>query len=62
LGETALPPVPPAVGNALYSLGIHVTDLPISPERVLEVIDRREAGETEYKHEGGMHAAKGASR
>ena len=31
LGETALPPVPPAIGNALYSRGIHVTDLPISP-------------------------------
>ena len=36
LGETALPPVPPAIGNALYSRGIHVTDLPISPERVLD--------------------------
>ena len=43
LGETALPPVPPAIGNALYSLGIHITDLPITPERVLEAIDRREA-------------------
>ena len=31
LGETALPPVPPAIGNALYSRGIHVTGLPISP-------------------------------
>jgi CO/xanthine dehydrogenase Mo-binding subunit len=41
LGETALPPIPPAVGNALYSLGIHVTDLPISAEAVLEAIDRR---------------------
>jgi CO/xanthine dehydrogenase Mo-binding subunit len=41
LGETALPPIPPAVGNALYSLGIHVTDLPITPETVLEAIDRR---------------------
>jgi CO/xanthine dehydrogenase Mo-binding subunit len=41
LGETALPPVPPAIGNALYSLGIHVTDLPISAEHVLDAIDRR---------------------
>ena len=36
LGETALPPVPPAIGNALSSLGIAVTDLPMTPEAVLE--------------------------
>jgi len=41
LGETALPPVPPAIGNALASLGIEVNDLPITPEAVLEAIDRR---------------------
>jgi CO/xanthine dehydrogenase Mo-binding subunit len=35
LGETALPPVPPAIGNAVASLGVHVTDLPMTPERVL---------------------------
>ena len=38
LGETALPPVPPAIGNALASLGAHVTELPITPERVLEAL------------------------
>jgi hypothetical protein len=42
LGETALPPVPPAIGNALYSTGIHVTELPISPERVLDAVDARD--------------------
>ncbi len=41
LGETALPPVPPSVGNALASLGLHVTDLPISAEAVLDAVDRR---------------------
>jgi CO/xanthine dehydrogenase Mo-binding subunit len=41
LGETALPPVPPAVGNALGSLGIHATELPITAEAVLEAVDRR---------------------
>jgi len=57
LGETALPPIPPSVGNALYSLGIHVTDLPISAEAVLEAIDRRDL---EERHVTG--AAKGDRR
>lgn len=42
LGETAVPPVPAAIGNALGSLGIHVTELPISAEAVLAAIDRRD--------------------
>jgi CO/xanthine dehydrogenase Mo-binding subunit len=41
LGETAVPPVPAAIGNALASLGIHVTRLPMTPETVLDAIDRR---------------------
>jgi CO/xanthine dehydrogenase Mo-binding subunit len=41
LGETALPPVPAAVGNALYSLGLDVYELPITPERVLAALDAR---------------------
>jgi CO/xanthine dehydrogenase Mo-binding subunit len=41
LGETALPPVPAAIGNALHSLGVHVTELPITPESVLEAVGRR---------------------
>jgi CO/xanthine dehydrogenase Mo-binding subunit len=36
LGETALPPVPAAIGNALASLGVHVTELPMTAERVAE--------------------------
>ena len=39
LGETALPPVPAAIGNALASLGVHVTELPITAERVVEALD-----------------------
>jgi CO/xanthine dehydrogenase Mo-binding subunit len=35
LGETAMPPVPPALGNAVASLGYHPTTLPMTPERVL---------------------------
>jgi CO/xanthine dehydrogenase Mo-binding subunit len=42
LGETALPPVPAAIGNALHSLGLHLTELPMSAERVLEAVDARE--------------------
>jgi CO/xanthine dehydrogenase Mo-binding subunit len=41
LGETVLPPVPAAIGNALASLGIELHELPMTPERVLEAIDAR---------------------
>jgi CO/xanthine dehydrogenase Mo-binding subunit len=40
LGETALPPVPAAIGNALQSLGLHLTELPMTPERVLDAARR----------------------
>jgi CO/xanthine dehydrogenase Mo-binding subunit len=30
-----MPPVPPALGNAVASLGYHPTTLPMTPERVL---------------------------
>lgn len=40
LGETALPPVPAAIGNAVASLGIEVRELPISAEAVLQAIER----------------------
>jgi CO/xanthine dehydrogenase Mo-binding subunit len=43
LGETVLPPVPAAIGNALYSLGLEIYELPISAERVLAAVDAREA-------------------
>lgn len=43
LGETAVPPVPAAIGNALGSLGIHVNELPITSEAVLDAVDTRGA-------------------
>jgi CO/xanthine dehydrogenase Mo-binding subunit len=40
LGETALPPVPAAIANAVASLGIPVTSLPLTPESVLDALER----------------------
>ncbi len=41
LGETAVPPVPASIGNALGSLGLHLNELPITSEAVLDAVDRR---------------------
>ena len=60
LGETALPPVPPAIGNALYSTGIHVTELPILPERVLDAVDARDGrDEDQAMAAAGLASASG---
>lgn len=39
LGETALPPIPPAIGNALATLGAELHELPMTPERVLDALE-----------------------
>jgi CO/xanthine dehydrogenase Mo-binding subunit len=41
LGETAIPPVPAAIGNALAALGLSLTSLPLTAERVLEAVEAR---------------------
>jgi CO/xanthine dehydrogenase Mo-binding subunit len=41
LGETAIPPVPAAIGNALASLGASLTSLPLTAERVVEALESR---------------------
>jgi CO/xanthine dehydrogenase Mo-binding subunit len=41
LGETAIPPVPAAIGNALAALGLSLTALPLTAEQVLEAVDAR---------------------
>ncbi|MFQ5872175.1 MAG: xanthine dehydrogenase family protein molybdopterin-binding subunit [Dehalococcoidia bacterium] len=39
IGETSLPPVAPAIGNAIYNaLGIRIYDLPITPEKILKAL------------------------
>lgn len=43
IGETSLPPVMPAIGNAVYrATGVRITDLPITPEKVLKGLHARQ--------------------
>jgi CO/xanthine dehydrogenase Mo-binding subunit len=42
IGETSLPPVMPAVGNAVYNAtGVRIMDLPITPEKILRGLAAR---------------------
>jgi CO/xanthine dehydrogenase Mo-binding subunit len=43
IGETSLPPVMPAIGNAVYrATGVRIQDLPITPEKIKRALAERE--------------------
>ena len=43
IGEPGLVPTAPAIANAIYdAIGIRITELPITPERILEAIKAKE--------------------
>jgi CO/xanthine dehydrogenase Mo-binding subunit len=42
IGETAIPPARPAIGNAISrAVGIHFLDLPITPEKILRALEQQ---------------------
>ena len=47
VGEPALAPTAPAIGNAIYrAIGVRITDLPITPEKVLRALKEKADGKT----------------
>jgi len=45
MGEGAMLPVAPAIANAIHdAVGVRLTELPITPERVLAALAARDAG------------------
>jgi CO/xanthine dehydrogenase Mo-binding subunit len=47
IGETSLPPVMPAIANAVYNaVGVRIHDLPLTPEKILRALkEKRDAHE-----------------
>jgi CO/xanthine dehydrogenase Mo-binding subunit len=53
IGEMANNPQPPAIAAAVYdAVGVWITELPITPERVLRALEAKEAGGGEPRREG----------
>jgi hypothetical protein len=50
-------PQPPAIAAAVYdAVGVWVTELPITPERVLRALEAKAAGKGEPRREGKVVA------
>ena len=48
VGETGLIPVAPAIANAIQdALGVRITELPITPEKVFQALQEKEARESQ---------------
>src|ERR671924_1392061 len=53
ISEMANNPQPPAIAAAVFdAVGVWVSELPITPERVLRALERKERGEAEPRREG----------
>jgi len=53
IGEMANNPQPPAIAAAVYdAVGVWITELPITPERVLRALEAKESGAAEPRREG----------
>jgi hypothetical protein len=53
IGEMASNPQPPAIAAAVYdAVGVWITELPITPERVLRALEAKAAGKGEPRREG----------
>ncbi len=51
IGEPGLVPTAPAIANAIYdAIGVRMTELPITPEKILDAIKTKEGDECGEPH------------